>query len=218
MESSAEPLVSLAQSMAERDPKKAKQYANLALERDSGSDEAWFALGLAENVLKNWPASAFAFDQVSPSSIFFALAANASASLYFEYLGHDQAAYQRFTQAARLAPNDLAIPSTTPSFFSRRVATTRRRLPRPGARAPGCPKKPGIRAAMSFVLFGAELLSGDRQRAAMELDEIEGQVKAVAAEAKVTDWVWVSKGDQALAGTDGKDGLTGADQGTPEGA
>jgi Tfp pilus assembly protein PilF len=199
IESSAEPLILLAIAMVEHDPKKATQYANLALERDRDSDRAWLTLGLAENALKNWKNAAYAFDQVSPSSSFFTMAANASASVYFEYLGDDQAAYQRVTRAAMHAPNDLSILANYAEFLlssgrndQAKVAAARA-LENPDAKKPG---NAYIRAAMSFVLFEAELLSGDRQGAIIMLNEIEDHVKAAAAEteAKVSDGEWAYKG------------------------
>jgi|SRR5215510_5354874 len=68
---------------------------------------AWFALGCAQLSLTNHKEAVEAFDQVSPSFRQFVDALNNSGSIYFERLKDDRAAYQRFTRAVLLAPNDV---------------------------------------------------------------------------------------------------------------
>ena len=191
MESSAEPLVRLAETMIEHDPEKAVEYAHKALERDRGSDDAWYVLGTAEIARKNWQAAALAFDQVSPSSSLFREAINNSAGLQFELLGDDQAAYQRLIRAVELAPDNLYILANYAEFllaFGRsdqaKVAAARVRE-HPDAQMLG---HADVRAAMSFVLFGAEFLAGDRKQALVELGKLEHQVKTAAEEAQGSGW------------------------------
>lgn len=129
-ESSAAPIASLAAlSFLEYNgrkevvyARKAAEYARKALDRDPGSDEAWVILGYAEYILKNEKKAVDAFDQVSPSSEFFADALNNASSIYFDDLGDDQTAYQRLRRAVELAPNDLMVLS---SYAERLLASGR---------------------------------------------------------------------------------------------
>jgi WD40 repeat protein len=193
--SSAEPLASLAelsfsQYNEQQDinhARSAVMYAKRAIEQDPGSDQAWFYLGHAEHVLKNHNKAVYAFDHVAPYSDFSASALNAAAAIYFEYLGDDQAAYQRLARAAQLAPDDLNVLSNYAEFLLASGRNGQAKLAGGRARAHKEAKRQGeahVRAAMSFVIFAAELLSGNHDKALAELDEIDKDVNAASAEAE----------------------------------
>jgi WD40 repeat protein len=188
-ESSAEPLVRLAEMAS--DPRQAADYARQALTRDRGSDAAWFMLGLAEHNLENERGAVEAFDQVSPSSDFFADALNNAGAICFEYLGEDQAAYQRLTRAVQLAPNNLSVLSNYAEFLLATGRHEQAKLAAGRAREHAEAKRPDkacIRAAMSFDLFSVEFLSGEHERALAELDAIESDVKEAATQTNECRW------------------------------
>jgi WD40 repeat protein/tetratricopeptide (TPR) repeat protein len=182
-ESSGEPLATLALSIADRDPGKAVRYARRALAEDASSAVAWKALGFAELQLNRERESALAFDHVPSSSEFFAQALNIAGSIYFEYLKDDATAYQRYTRAVELAPNDLKVVANYAEFLLASGRYDQAKLAAGRAREHADAQGPDmayLRAAMSFVLFTAELLSGEHRTALAELDEIERQVKAAS--------------------------------------
>ena len=164
----------------------AADFAKKALELDPHSDNAWFFLGVAEHELKNQRDAVKAFDRVSADSELFLDALNNAASIYFEYLGDDQAAHSRLTRAVQLAPDNLAVISNYAEFLLAAGRDDEAKVAAPGRvgtmrRLEG---KACIRAALSFVLFSAELFSGNLDKALGELDEIDRHVKSAAAETK----------------------------------
>jgi len=190
-ESSAEPLVSFALSVVEDDPKQAAKYANEALAQDRASDAAWFILGQAEYGLKNYPEAAEAFDQVSASVPFFADALNDAASIYFDKLNDDRSAYSRFTQAVQLAPNNLRVLSNYAEFLlaSRRYDQAKLVAVRASQHVEAQSQQNAyIRPVMSFVLFCAELLSGEREKALAELNNVESEINAAKAVKAESGW------------------------------
>jgi WD40 repeat protein/tetratricopeptide (TPR) repeat protein len=192
-ESSAEPLIMLARLTVKRAPGKAADYATTALTRDGASDIAWFWLGVAENELKDWRKAAVAFDQVSASSTLSVDALNIAASIYFEYLEDNHTAYQRLTRAVQLAPNDLVVLANYAEILLASGRYDQAKLAAARARDHGEAQSQGrayMRAAMSFVLFGAELRSGERAAARAQLDQIERHVKAAAAETGEDAWIF----------------------------
>lgn len=186
-ESSAEPFAELARLSLSEHEQSAVMYARNALDRDPGSDMAWYILGFAEYALKNEKKAVEAFDQVSPSFTFFADALNFAAVIYFEDLKNDQAAYQRLTRAVQLAPNDLSVLSNYAEFLLASGRDGQAKLAAVQAREHTDALLPGnlyYRVAMSFVVFTAELLSENFDNALAELDEIHCHVKAAAEEAE----------------------------------
>jgi WD40 repeat protein/tetratricopeptide (TPR) repeat protein len=186
----AEPLVLLAKFMLKLDPQQAADFARQALAHDRGSDEAWFTLGLAEYALGNKQGAVEAFDQVTLSADFFVDALNYAGAICFDYLGKDQAASQRLTRAVQVAPNNLSVLSNYAEFLLASGRHEQAKLAAGRAREHAEAKRPdnaGIRAAMSFVLFCAELLSGEHKRALAELNALERDVKA-ATEALESLW------------------------------
>ena len=192
-ESSAEPYALLAwlsviENFNRKDDsyaKKAITYARKALDRDPGSDIAWYALGIAEHAVKHYNKAVEAFDQISPSATNFAESLSTSASIYFEYLGNDQAAYQRLTRAVQLAPNNLNVLSNYSEFLLASGRDQQAKLAAARAREHTNSQSPGqaySRAALSFVVFAAELLTEDRENALAELDEIDRHVKVAVQE------------------------------------
>jgi len=190
-ERSAEPLALLAlRAVSKTGPgdmleyaQKALAYGRQALDRDPSSDEAWFAVGLAQHCLKDEKSAAEAFDQVSLSSGSFATAMNNAGNIYFDGLDDDKAAYQRFTRAVQSAPHDVAVLSNYAEFLlasgrnhQARLAALRARS-HPDAQAV---EYAAMRAAMSFVVFSADVLLMDRDGAMADLEEIQRHVAAAA--------------------------------------
>lgn len=167
--------------------KTAAANARQVLSRDPTSDAAWFYVGIAEHALHNNKKAVEAFDKISPISIFFADALNNAASIYFEDLADDKAAYQRLVRARELAPKNLSVLANYAEILlavghnddAKRVAREVRE--HAAAQAAGSAY---LRVAMSFVAFGAELLSGNLIEASSELDEIDRHIKSAAVEAK----------------------------------
>jgi WD40 repeat protein/energy-coupling factor transporter ATP-binding protein EcfA2 len=159
-------------------------FARQALARDRGSDLAWFLLGYAEHFLKNEKNAVEALDQVSPDSEFFADAMNIAGSIYFEYLEDDQAAHQRISRAAQVAPDNLNVLENYAESLLASGRDAQAKLAATRARE-RFDAKPYEKAAMSFVIFAAELLSGDRGGAIAELDQIDRFVRLAAEETKV---------------------------------
>jgi tetratricopeptide (TPR) repeat protein len=167
--------------------KESAAYARQALSRDPASDAGWFYLGVAEDALGNRKTAVEAFDKVSPAVMFFADALNNAAAIYFEHLGDTQAAYQRLVRAVEREPNNLHVLSNYAEILlavghkDRAKATALRARGHAEAQLAG---NAHIRAAMSFVVFCAELLSGNLIEASGELEEIERHVTSAAAEAR----------------------------------
>jgi Tfp pilus assembly protein PilF len=193
-ESSADPLASLALlSMQEYEKRKdvsnarrAVEFASEALNRDPGSDIAWFVLGYAEHALKNKKKAVEALDQVSPYSELSVDALNIAGSIYFDDLKDDHAAYQRYARAAQLAPNNIRVQSNYAEFLLASAHDGQAGIAAARSRD-HAEAKAYIKAAMSFVVFTVELLSGDYRKALDELDEIDSHVKVAAAEAKAAE-------------------------------
>jgi tetratricopeptide (TPR) repeat protein len=167
--------------------KNAADFAKKALELNPRSDNAWFLLGVAELALKKHKEAVLAFDQVSPGSKLFADALNNAAAIDFDYLGDDQASYSRLTRAVQLKPDDMNVLSNYAESLLAAGHNDQAKLAAARARGPADAEVQGeayVRAAMSFVMFSAELLSGNLDKALGELDEIDRHVKSAAAETK----------------------------------
>jgi tetratricopeptide (TPR) repeat protein len=193
-ESSAEPLVSCANLwLGEYEKRKESGYAaraakraNEAIERDPGSDTAWYALGWAQQYLANHEKSVEAFDQVSPSSELYGSALNNAASIYFEQLGNEHASFQRLTRAIQLTPDDLGVLSNYAEVLFSAGRNEQARIAAVRSREHGkarLSENSYVRAAMSFVAFGAELFLANYDGALAELDQIERNVNEAAVQA-----------------------------------
>ncbi len=175
----------------------AAKYALEALERNSASDAAWFYLGIAEDALGNRESAVKAFDKVSPGAMFFAYALNNSAAIYFEHLADNDTAHQRLVLATKRAPDDLSVLANYAEVLLANRHKDDAKLTAVRARTHADAQREGnayIRAAMSFVVFSAELLSGNLSAASRELDDLERHVNSAADEAKA---VAVAKGKHA---------------------
>lgn len=194
-QATAEPLAALASvayerhgsARSEQDTRDAIAYARRSLERDPDLDLAWFIRGTAEQALaraRDDPAlhraAAAAFDRVRESSPLYAAAQNHSGSIHFEDLQDQGAAFPRMARAAQLAPDNEEVLTSFAGFL---LASGRdAQAERAAARAAALPNVgPARKAAMAFVRFGAELLSGDRAVAARALDDVEAAASAAAA-------------------------------------
>jgi len=198
-ESCADPLNSLAYMATKQyDQKRDARYAReaaanarRALKYDPASDMAWFLLGYAEHRLQNEEEAVKAFDRVSPFASFSADALNVAASIYFEHLNNDHAAYQRLARAMQMAPNDFSILANFAEFLLASGRDGQAKVIATRARS-HIKAKPYSKAAMSFVIFTAHFVSGDYTEARAEIDKIEHQVKAAAQDAKAA----TAKGEQ----------------------
>ena len=183
-EPSVKSLVLLAQVLVDGAPEKAQKILKQALEREPGSDDAWFTLGHAEYRLQHWADAVSAFDRVSPAAARFAEAVRNAGAIRFMKLGDYPGAYVDLTRATELAPDNVAILTDyTENLFAlgrfdqtRLAAFRARELPE--AREPN---QAYLRAALTFYLLAAEFLRGEHQEALLELDKLEVEVKASAA-------------------------------------
>ena len=87
----------------------------------------------------------------------------------------------------QLKPDDMNVLSNYAESLLAAGHNDQAKLAAARARGPADAEVQGeayVRAAMSFVMFSAELLSGNLDKALGELDEIDRHVKSAAAETK----------------------------------
>jgi WD40 repeat protein len=205
LESSVEPLVSLAQLLDADNPKEAKTIAQKVVKLDPESDDGWLELaraaaGLAlnenesEEAQKEWEEAASAFDHVSPAAESYAQALNYAASIHFDKLNDEMGAYDRLTRSLLAAPNDLSVVSDYAELAlalgmldrARLTATHAFDLPEVDK-----PENAEVRLALSFILLRAEAEGGDREHALNELERLQEEIKAAAAvNEKRSSWTY----------------------------
>ena len=213
LESSVEPLVSLAQLLDVDNPKTAETIAQKVVKLDPASDDGWLELGRAASILasnendleeaqKKWEEAASAFDHVSPPAENYAQALNSAASIHFDKLNDEMGAYDRLTRSMLAAPNDLGVVSDYAELAlalgmldrARLTATHAFDLPEASK-----PENAEVCLALSFILLRAEAQGGDRQHALDELERLQEEIKAAAAGVNGRKNGWTYRGTrQAL--------------------
>lgn len=145
----------------------------------------WYLLGLAEYRLKNRRTAVEAFRKVPETYEYFPKAMNQATAIYFEDLEENDNAYSSSKRAIERAPNDLDVLSNHAEVLLAQGDNTKAKATAAQAQGHADAQLPGqahIRAAMSFVEFVAELLSGNQGKALARLSDIDSHVNAAAKE------------------------------------
>jgi tetratricopeptide (TPR) repeat protein len=147
---------------------------------------AWYLLGHAEHKLKNDGRAVEAFLTVAETDEYFFEARNTAAAIYFEVFDDYEKASHLLEQAIKRAPNDLTVLANYAELLLAQGDNTRAKDTAAQVHKHADAQLPGqahVRAAMSFVEFVAELLSGNQGKALARLNEIASQVNTSAKEA-----------------------------------
>lgn len=166
--------------------RKAADDARGVTKKNPDLGAAWYLLGHAEYRLKNKRTAVDAFRTVPETYEYFSKAMNFAAAIYFEDLEENDNAYSSSKRAIERAPNDLDVLSNYAELLLAQGDNKKAKDKAAHAQKHADAQLPGqahVRAAMSFVEFVAELLSGNQEIALTKLDEIAGQVKVSAKEA-----------------------------------
>lgn len=165
--------------------RKAAEDAREVIKNNPDLGAAWYLLGHAEYRLKNKRTAVEAFRKVPETYEYFSKAMNIAAAIYFEDLEENDNAYSSSNRAIERAPYDLDVLSNYAELLLAQGDNKKAKDTAAQAQKHADAQLPGqahVRAAMSFVEFVAELLSGNQGKALAKLNEIASQVDASAKE------------------------------------